>query len=56
MIDYWYDKQNNVYFATNNPRDLLQYIIDNNINNILDIYYIKEEQNNETIFDKLLKK
>lgn len=56
MIDYWYDKQNNIYFATNNSRDLLQYIIDNNINNILDICYIKEEQNNETIFDKLFKK
>lgn len=56
MIDCWYDKQNDVYFATNNSRDLLQYIINNDIKNILDIIYIKEEQNNETIFNKLFKK
>lgn len=56
MIDCWYDKVNNVYFATNHPKDLLQYIIDHNINNILDIIYIEKDNNNEKIFDKLFKK
>lgn len=56
MIDYWYDKQNNIYFATSNSRDLLQYIINNDIENILDITYIKEDCNNEKILNKLFKK
>lgn len=56
MIDCWYDKVNNKFFKTNSSQDLLQYIIDNNINNILDIIYIKEDHNNEKILNKLFKK
>ena len=41
MADIWHDTENDVYFKTQTPKELLQYILEKDIQDITRIYFIK---------------
>ena len=41
MADIWYDAENAIHFKTQIPKELLQYILEKDIQDISRIYFIK---------------
>lgn len=41
MADIWYDAENAIHFKTQTPKELLQYILEKDIQDVSRIYFIK---------------
>lgn len=40
MADIWYDAENTIYLKTKTPKELLQYILEKDIQDITKIYFL----------------